>query len=97
MHQDLSPQERRVVAAVAEGKTNKQIALELGLAEPTVKNYVANAMHKADVDNRTLLALWWRQHEQAANGEGRSIEGDGIDSKRRSAFLTTVHYLAGRG
>ncbi len=57
MHQDLSPQERRVVAAVAEGKTtNKQ------------KNYVANAMHKADVDNRTLLALWWRQHEQAANG-----------------------------
>ncbi|MBK6318933.1 MAG: hypothetical protein IPF51_09170 [Dehalococcoidia bacterium] len=28
MHQDLSPQERRVVAAVAEGKTNKQIALE---------------------------------------------------------------------
>ncbi|MBK7329696.1 MAG: response regulator transcription factor [Dehalococcoidia bacterium] len=68
MHQDLSPQERRVVAAVAEGKTNKQIALELGFAEPTVKNYVANAMHKADVDNRTLLALWWRQHEQAANG-----------------------------
>ncbi|MBK9613607.1 hypothetical protein [Candidatus Amarobacter glycogenicus] len=60
MHQDLSPQERRVVAAVAEGKTNKQTSGNV--------NYVANAMHKADVDNRTLLALWWRQHEQAANG-----------------------------
>ena len=68
MHQDLSPQERRVVAAVAEGKTNAEIAMELGLRPSTVKDYVANAMHKADVDNRTLLALWWRQHEQAANG-----------------------------
>jgi DNA-binding NarL/FixJ family response regulator len=59
MHQDLSPQERRVVAGVAEGKTNKQIALELCLAEATVKDYVANACHKAGVDNRTALAAWW--------------------------------------
>jgi DNA-binding NarL/FixJ family response regulator len=59
MHQELSPQERRVVAGVAEGKTNKQISLELGLAESTVKDYVANACHKAGVDNRTALTAWW--------------------------------------
>lgn len=59
MDQALSPQERRVVAAVAEGKTNRQISLELGLAESTVKDYVANACHKAGVDNRTALAAWW--------------------------------------
>ncbi len=59
MDQELSPQERRVVAAVAEGKTNKQISLELGLAESTVKDYVANACHKVGVDNRTALTAWW--------------------------------------
>lgn len=59
MHQELSPQERRVVAGVAEGKTNKQISLELGLAESTVKNYVANACHKVGVDNRVALTAWW--------------------------------------
>jgi DNA-binding NarL/FixJ family response regulator len=65
MHQDLSPQERRVVAGVAEGKTNKQIALELGLAEATVKDYVANACHKVGVDNRVALATWWVRRGEA--------------------------------
>lgn len=61
MHQDpqLSPQERRVVVAVAEGKTNKQISMELGLAESTVKDYVANACRKAGVENRVALTAWW--------------------------------------
>ena len=67
MHQDheLSPQERRVVVAVAEGKTNKQISMELGLAESTVKDYVANACRKAGVDNRTALTAWWVKRESA--------------------------------
>lgn len=64
MDQELSPQERRVVAGVAEGKTNKQIALELNLAEPTVKNYLTNAMRKAQVDNRTAVAMWWRDRQE---------------------------------
>lgn len=66
MHEDqeLSPQERRVVSAVAEGQTNKQIALELGLAESTVKDYVANACRKAGVDNRTALTAWWVRHTE---------------------------------
>lgn len=59
MYQELSPQERRVVAAVAEGKTNKEIALDLGLAESTVKDYVATACHKVGVNNRTALTAWW--------------------------------------
>ncbi len=48
-----------MVACVAEGKTNKQISLELGLSESTVKDYVANACHKVGVDNRVALAAWW--------------------------------------
>ncbi|MGH7972956.1 MAG: response regulator, partial [Limisphaerales bacterium] len=40
----LSSQERRVVALVAEGKTNKEIGREMGLSDKTVKNYLSNAM-----------------------------------------------------
>ncbi|MCZ7578233.1 MAG: response regulator transcription factor [Chloroflexi bacterium] len=68
MHQDLSPREREVVALVAHGKTNAQIALETGLSEATVKNYLANAMHKAGVDNRTALAVWWTSAGTSTNG-----------------------------
>lgn len=68
MRQDLSPREREVVALVAQGKTNAQIALETGLTEATVKNYVANAMHKVGVDNRTALAVWWASAETGTNG-----------------------------
>ena len=67
MHQDLSSREREVVAFVAEGKTNKEIALETGLAPSTVKDYVANACHKAGVTNRVALASWYteRRHDSA--------------------------------
>ena len=68
MDQDLSPREREVVALVAQGKTNAQIALQTGLSEATVKNYLANAMHKAGVDNRTPLAVWWTSAERDTNG-----------------------------
>jgi DNA-binding NarL/FixJ family response regulator len=68
MNRDLGPREREVVALVAEGKTNAQIALETGLSEATVKNYLANAMHKAGVDNRTALAVWWTSAGTGTNG-----------------------------
>lgn len=68
MHEGLSPREREVVEMVAQGKTNAQVALETGLSEATVKNYLANAMHKAGVDNRTALAVWWTSAGTGTNG-----------------------------
>lgn len=44
--QSLSAREREVLAAVAAGYLNKQIAAELGLSEVTVKVHRANAMRK---------------------------------------------------
>ncbi|UCE62601.1 MAG: response regulator transcription factor, partial [Nitrospirota bacterium] len=38
--ESLSPQEKAVLALVAEGKTNKEIAASLGLSDKTVKNYL---------------------------------------------------------
>lgn len=66
MVQPLSRREAEVVALVAEGKTNAQIAVALELSAATVKNYLANAMRKMCVDNRTSLAKWWWERERGA-------------------------------
>jgi len=52
----LSTQERRVVALVAEGKTNKEIGREMGLSDKTVKNYLSNALEKLNVTRRSQAA-----------------------------------------
>lgn len=52
----LSSQERRVVALVAEGKTNKEIGREMGLSDKTVKNYLSNAMEKLSLSRRSQAA-----------------------------------------
>jgi DNA-binding NarL/FixJ family response regulator len=40
--QSLAPQEERVLALIAEGLTNKEIAATIQLSDKTVKNYLAN-------------------------------------------------------
>jgi DNA-binding NarL/FixJ family response regulator len=52
----LSVQEERVLALVAEGKTNREIAERLGLREKTVKNYLANIFDKLHVSRRSQAA-----------------------------------------
>ena len=52
----LSKQEQRVLALVVEGKTNKEIALALGLSDKTVKNYLSNAFQKLGVARRSQAA-----------------------------------------
>ncbi|HEX2852093.1 MAG TPA: response regulator transcription factor [Opitutaceae bacterium] len=57
----LSPQERRVLALVADGKTNKQIAEQLELSENTVKNYLVNVFEKLQVKRRAQAAIYYVQ------------------------------------
>jgi DNA-binding NarL/FixJ family response regulator len=58
----LSPQERRVLALVAQGKTNKEIAMVLGLSDKTVKNYLSNALDKLGMTRRSQAAAFFVQH-----------------------------------
>ncbi len=53
----LSPQERRILDLIAEGKTNRQIGTEMFLAEKTVKNYVSNLLQKMGFSRRTEAAV----------------------------------------
>ncbi|MDH5670260.1 MAG: response regulator transcription factor, partial [Nitrospira sp.] len=52
----LSEQEERVLALVAEGKTNKEIATEMNLSDKTVKNYLTNVFKKLQITRRAQAA-----------------------------------------
>ena len=54
----LTNQERRILDQIAEGKTNRQIAEDMYLAEKTVKNYVSNLLTKLGMERRTQAASY---------------------------------------
>ncbi|TVP63154.1 MAG: DNA-binding response regulator [Nitriliruptor sp.] len=59
----LSDQERKILALIAEGLTNRQIAERMHLAEKTVKNYVSNLLSKLGMSRRTEAAVFYTQVE----------------------------------
>jgi DNA-binding NarL/FixJ family response regulator len=54
----LTGQERKILALIAEGLTNRQIAERMFLAEKTVKNYVSNLLAKLGMQRRTQAAVF---------------------------------------
>jgi DNA-binding NarL/FixJ family response regulator len=56
--EQLTPREREVLALIGRGYANKRIALELGIAEKTVKTHVGNVLSKLGVSDRTQAALY---------------------------------------
>lgn len=53
----LTPQQSRVLAMIAEGLLNKQIAYELSVSEATVKAHVSAVLQKLGVDSRTQAVI----------------------------------------
>jgi DNA-binding NarL/FixJ family response regulator len=58
----LTERERDVLALLAAGLPNKQIALRLGISEKTVKGHLTSVFRRIGVDDRTQAALWAQQH-----------------------------------
>ena len=54
----LTTRELEIVGAVASGHSNREIARELWISEPTVKFHLTNAYRKIGVSNRTEAARW---------------------------------------
>jgi DNA-binding NarL/FixJ family response regulator len=59
---ELTDQELRVLAQVAEGKTNREIAQVLYLGEGTVRNYVSSILSKLNLTNRAEAAAYAVEH-----------------------------------
>lgn len=62
----LSPQEKRVLALIAEGCTNKEVGVKLGLSEKTVKNYLSTVFEKLHVSRRAEAAVIYAQESKRA-------------------------------
>jgi DNA-binding CsgD family transcriptional regulator len=62
----LTKREHQVIALVAEGLKNRDVALALGTTEAVIKNYLRRIYDKLGVWSRVELALWYeaRRHEK---------------------------------
>lgn len=58
----LTEREREVLALIADGRSNREIARALILSEKTVKTHVSNILMKLDLADRTQAALWAVRH-----------------------------------
>jgi len=63
----LSAQEQRVLALIAEGKTNKEVGSAMNLSEKTVKNYLSNIFDKLQLTRRTQAAALYAQRQAKGN------------------------------
>jgi DNA-binding NarL/FixJ family response regulator len=60
----LTKAELAVVASIAEGLTNKEIAAKLFLSEGTVKNYITDILSKLGLRDRTQIAIFYLKKQQ---------------------------------
>ncbi|MEV0594369.1 response regulator transcription factor [Nonomuraea cavernae] len=58
----LTEREREVLALIAGGRSNREIARSLAVAEKTVKTHVSNVLMKLGVQDRTQAALYAVRH-----------------------------------
>lgn len=56
---DLTQRESDILAQIAEGLSNKEIAAVLFLSEGTVRNYISNLLEKLELRDRTQLAIFY--------------------------------------
>ncbi len=67
---DLTKQEHKILALVAEGHTNRQIGETMHLAEKTVKNYVSNILMKLGLSRRAEVAAFMaRRSAKKSDGD----------------------------
>jgi DNA-binding NarL/FixJ family response regulator len=56
----LTDREEEIAALVAQGLSNKEIALELTLSTNTVRSHVSNILRKLKLSNRTQIAIYFK-------------------------------------
>jgi NarL family two-component system response regulator LiaR len=72
----LTPRELEVLRLIALGMGNSEIAAELVLSEPTVRNYVSSILRKLHLANRTQAALFAVRTGLAPMGDAGGVPDD---------------------
>lgn len=66
----LSPQEKRVLALIVDGLTNREVGVKLELSEKTVKNYLSTIFEKLHVTRRAEAAVIYAQEQKRGDRIG---------------------------
>lgn len=75
-HATLTPREAEVLALLAQGRSNKEIAAELSIAETTVKTPVSNILGKLGLQDRTQAAVYAVKRGLVSESSGAGTPGD---------------------
>ena len=59
---DINEREINIIELIADGLSNKEIAVKLFLSEGTVRNYLSQILEKLGLHNRTQLAVFYYKH-----------------------------------
>jgi NarL family two-component system response regulator LiaR len=68
----LSPRERDVLALIARGRSNRQIARDLAIGEQTVKTHVSSILGKLGLQDRVQAAIFALRQQPGVTGTGRT-------------------------
>ena len=79
----LTPKEMRIVALIAQGCKNREIAIRLKTTEQVIKNYLRSIYDKTGVSDRLELALFTLHHRVLA--QAAAEVGNRIDAEENSA------------
>jgi len=74
--ESLTKRERDVLALIAEGKSNKEMAILLSISEPTVEKHVGRILEKLGVNTRIEAAIWAVQGNLRRGGESPQNKGE---------------------
>jgi NarL family two-component system response regulator LiaR len=67
VHSDLTPRELEVLSHIAQGQSNREIAMALSISEKTVKTHVGNILSKLHLSDRTQAAIYAHKQGLAPN------------------------------
>lgn len=68
----LTDREREVIRALAQGKSNKEIGVALGIREQTVKNHISHILEKLELEDRLQIVIFAARHGLITLGEAQS-------------------------
>jgi NarL family two-component system response regulator LiaR len=75
----LTPRELEVLTALARGRSNREIARELGIGEETVKAHVSSILAKLQLTDRTQAAIFGLQQRLVPLDQALDQRGDDED------------------
>ena len=91
---ELSDRQREVLALIAKGRTNGEIAEQLGISLDGVKWHVREILGKLGVDSREDAAAWWRARNRGLRGlgglAGGAITGVGLKWLGAAATVAVI-------